>query len=206
MKTKTTRTARRGDAARRPTPSAPEKKAVAIKPAKGRPMLTWVGKRPLRHVAAFPAQLVETFSALPPSPDGAFPPGEGPGARAALLFHGDNKDVLAHQPARAKVGIKRARDKIKVEIKDFISPTILERLKQQAGILTPQIDDWRAMVDSVMIDTAYNGETFNIALADVPEKKTYLVAGEYELDAPKGETTVAVKITDMLGEEVLVIT
>jgi len=169
-------------------------------------MLTWVGKRPLRHVAAFPAQLVETFSALPSSPDGAFPPGEGPGARAALLFHGDNKDVLAHQPARAKVSIKRAGDKIKVEIKDFISPTILERLKQQAGILTPQIDDWRAMVDSVMIDTAYNGETFNIALADVPEKKTYLVAGEYELDTPKGETTVAVKITDMLGEEVLVIT
>ena len=37
----------------------PEKKKVAIKPAKGRPMLNWVGKRPLRHVTAFPAQIVE---------------------------------------------------------------------------------------------------------------------------------------------------
>ena len=25
-------------------------------------MLTWVGKRPLRHVTAFPAQLVEVFA------------------------------------------------------------------------------------------------------------------------------------------------
>jgi hypothetical protein len=60
------------------------------------------------------------------------------------------------------------------------------------------------MVDSVMIDTAYDGDVFNIALADVPEKKSDLVSGEYELEAPKGQTTVAVKITDMLGEEVLV--
>jgi hypothetical protein len=30
------------------------------------------------------------------------------------------------------------------------------------------------------------------------------VNGKYELPAPKGKTTVAVKIIDMLGEEVLV--
>lgn len=35
--------------------------AVKISAAKGRPMLTWVGKRPLAHVTAFPAQHVETF-------------------------------------------------------------------------------------------------------------------------------------------------
>jgi hypothetical protein len=43
-----------------------------------------------------------------------------------------------------------------------------------------------------------------VALADVPEKKDDLVIGAYELPAPEGETTVAVKIVDMLGEEVLV--
>ena len=37
-----------------------------------------------------------------------------------------------------------------------------------------------------------------------PEKKADLVKGTYELPAPKGKTTVAVKIIDMLGEEVLV--
>ena len=36
---------------------------VEIKPAKGRPMLTWVGKKPLRHATAYPAQLVESFNA-----------------------------------------------------------------------------------------------------------------------------------------------
>jgi hypothetical protein len=59
------------------------------------------------------------------------------------------------------------------------------------------------MVDSVMIDTAYNGEVFNVVLADVPGRKTDLVAGVCELGAPDGETTVAVKITEVLGEEVL---
>ena len=33
-----------------------EKTEIKITPAKGRPMLTWVGKRPLKHVTAFPAQ------------------------------------------------------------------------------------------------------------------------------------------------------
>ncbi|HVS80468.1 MAG TPA: site-specific DNA-methyltransferase [Pyrinomonadaceae bacterium] len=108
-----------------------------------------------------------------------------------------------HKPARAKLDIKRADGKIKIRIRDFISPTILERLQQQAGILSPQIDDWRSMVDSVMIDTAYDGKVFNVTYSDVPERKNDLVTGEYELDAPKRKTTVAVKITDMLGEEVL---
>jgi len=108
-----------------------------------------------------------------------------------------------HKPARARVDIKRTRDKIKVRIHDFVSPTILERLEQQAGVLTPHIDDWRSMVDSVMIDTAYDGKIFNVTYSDVPERKNDLVVGEYKLDAAKQKTTVAVKITDMLGEEVL---
>jgi hypothetical protein len=59
------------------------------------------------------------------------------------------------------------------------------------------------MVDSVMIDTADDGKTFNVAFADMPARKMDLVAGVYELAAPTAETTVAVKVTNMLGEEVL---
>lgn len=43
----------------------PVNKTVTIKTAKGRPMLTWVGKKPLRHTTAYPAQLVESFNAEP---------------------------------------------------------------------------------------------------------------------------------------------
>jgi len=91
-----------------------------------------------------------------------------------------------------------------VEIEDFISPTIVERLEMDTPLFKAQIPDWRAMVDVVMIDTSYDGEVFDIALSDVPERKDDLVEGRYELPAPDGETVVAVKIIDMLGEEVLV--
>ena len=72
---------------------------VQIKPAKGRPMLTWVGKRPLRNVVAYPAQLVETYGTgnekITSSPEiwKDWPDGY---PKSGLLFHGDNKDVLAN--------------------------------------------------------------------------------------------------------------
>jgi len=109
-----------------------------------------------------------------------------------------------HQPARARVKAVRKNDKVVVEIEDFISPSIIERLQEQAGLLKPKIDDWRAMVDCVLVDPDYNGEVFRIGLSDVPERKTDLVAGRYEIPAGRGTGTVAVKIIDMLGEEVLV--
>jgi DNA modification methylase len=108
-----------------------------------------------------------------------------------------------HQPAKARVKASRKKDGALVEIEDFISPTVVERLQAEAGLLKPKIDDWRAMVDCVLIDADFDGKVFRIGLSDVPEKKTDLVAGRYELPAPVGKT-IAVKIIDMLGEEVLV--
>lgn len=110
---------------------------------------------------------------------------------------------LKYEPAKARVRVTRHGTRIEVEVVDFISPSIVQRLQQQDGVLAPRIDDWRAMVDCVMIDPAFDGKVFNVAFTDVPERKTDLVAGRYELPAPKGKTTVAVKIIDMLGEEVV---
>jgi len=69
----------------KPKTGSMEKTEVKITAAKGRPMLTWVGKRPLRHVTTFPAQQIETFNPAGESSD-----------QSGLLFHGDNKEVLAH--------------------------------------------------------------------------------------------------------------
>jgi len=44
---------------------------------------------------------------------------------------------------------------------------------------------------------------FRIGLSDVPERKTDLVAGRYEIRADRAGKVVAVKVIDMLGEEVL---
>jgi hypothetical protein len=130
---------------------------------------------------------------------------------------------FVHQPAQAKVRIERVAqtsevfaehsqrskgaetsDVLIVEIEDFISPTIIERLEMDTPLFKAKISDWRAMVDTVMIDLDYDGDVFDIDLSDVPERKDDLVVGRYELEAPEGETTVAVKVIDMLGEEVLV--
>jgi len=108
-----------------------------------------------------------------------------------------------HEPDRAKVRISRSGDTIRVEIADFVSPAIVERLAQQTGIVKPQIDDWRSMVDCVMIDPAFGGKVFNVVLSDVPERKTDFVSGTYELAALEPDTRVAVKIIDMLGEELI---
>lgn len=108
--------------------------------------------------------------------------------------------VAANTSARVRL------DGSRLVIDDFISPSILERLGHQDGVLSPQVTDWRSMVDSVMIDTAYDGSVFNVAVADIPERKTDVVAGSYDLELPAGASApVAVKVTDMLGEEVLVV-
>jgi adenine-specific DNA-methyltransferase len=114
---------------------------------------------------------------------------------------------FTHLPAEARISFQREGKSVQVAIQDFISPTILERLIQQNKdnpLFQPHIDDWRAMVDSVMIDCHYDGEIFNITLADVPEKKNDLVEGSYLVQAEKG-AKISVKITDMLGEEVLIV-
>ncbi len=96
------------------TPPAKKPTDVTISRAKGRPMLSWVGKKPLGRVTAFPAQLMERFSAASasgaqaapgqPLPDtlgdadwAKWPPHlQESGLKGGLLYHGDNKEVLAH--------------------------------------------------------------------------------------------------------------
>lgn len=41
---------------------------MKINPVKGRPMLQWVGKRPIEEVSYYPAQLVETYNTKTPPP------------------------------------------------------------------------------------------------------------------------------------------
>lgn len=69
--------------------------AVTIGKAGGRPMLSWVGKRAPASVQAFPAQLVETYGerAANGVPWKRWPDDL---RRGGLLYHGDNKEVLAH--------------------------------------------------------------------------------------------------------------
>ena len=112
---------------------------------------------------------------------------------------------ITHEPAEADVAIERDGENVIVEIRDFISPTIIKRLEidiKELGV-HPEIDDWRSMVDYVLIDPAYDGEVFSVRYADIPERKNDLVHGRYELPGVPPGSVVAVRIVDMLGEEVM---
>jgi len=111
---------------------------------------------------------------------------------------------LIHKPSEAQIEIRRKDKHAIIEIKNFISPTIIERLNDPESLLKVKIPDFRSMVDVVLIDNNYDGKVFNIKRSDVPQKRTDLITGKYEVEIQKDKTTVAVKIIDMLGEEVLV--
>jgi len=111
---------------------------------------------------------------------------------------------LIHKPNEAKVKIKRKDDKAIIEVQDFISPTIIERLNIDNTLFKVKISDFRSTIDSVLIDTNYDGKTFHVIFSDVPEKKNDFIKGKYELEIPKNKTTVAVKIIDMLGGELII--
>jgi DNA modification methylase len=114
------------------------------------------------------------------------------------------RTFFTHQPAWAHVAWQRKDKTLRSEITDFSSPTILQRLAIDETIFRERVTDFRALIDVVLIDTDYNGEVFNIHHADVPEKKTDFVKAKYELPIESGKRTIAVKIIDMLGEEVLI--
>jgi hypothetical protein len=66
-------------------------------------------------------------------------------------------------------------------------------------------DDWRSAVDCIAIDPDYDGETLRVTLADAPLKRTQLVAGVYELPAAAAGARIAVRVTDIWGQEALAI-
>ena len=116
--------------------------------------------------------------------------------------------IIRHEPLSAQFTVRRegqgTAQRLVVEVQDVVSPTIMQRLNLAQGMFRAQITDWRAVVDCILIDPQHDGQVFNVALADVPERKQDLVDGRYELPAPPAGSLVAVKIIDMLGEELVV--
>lgn len=113
------------------------------------------------------------------------------------------------QPAQARVTVRRDDEAmppvIRVQVEEFVSPAVMERVRQAGAATAPRIDDWRAVVDSIMIDPSCDGVAFQPTIVDAPRKRAELVRGNYEWRASTSPATVAVRITDVLGEEVLIV-
>lgn len=125
--------------------------------------------------------------------------------RQFVIFDLKDKSFISYEPSKAEVEIARAgKDKVKIKVVSFISPSIIKRLELEPGLLQKKIPDFRSMIDVVLVDTNYDSEVFKIGFSDIPQKQSDLVKGEYELEITEKPTKVAVKIIDMLGEEVLI--
>ena len=115
-----------------------------------------------------------------------------------------SEGVTTFESASAEVNFEREGDSVKITISEYISPTILARMDIDRTIFDEQIEDFRAQIDCVLIDTDYTGEHFKIIESDVPKKKDDFVEEQYTVSLPRPDARVAVKIIDMLGEETVV--
>lgn len=105
----------------------------------------------------------------------------------------DKKDLRFKRESDAKVQIVSKRNKRFVEIQSFYPMNLLQKL----SIEHQDIEDWRELVDSVLIDWNYDEVTFCPTTLDIPDKKD-LVSGKYEV--PEGAGRIHIKITDLLSE------
>lgn len=101
----------------------------------------------------------------------------------------DKKDLTFKRDADAKIKIT----KDKLTVKEFYPMNLLQKL----SIESQDVEDWKELVDSIMIDWNYDGVTFSPATTDIPEKNE-MVKGEYKI--PEDSGTIHVKITDLLSE------
>ena len=85
------------------------------------------------------------------------------------------------------------REGSKLVIRAFYPMNLLQKLSLQKEY----VEDWRQLVESIMIDWNFDGVVMQPAVTDVPDKKS-LVVGVY--DIPDDAGTIKVKITDLLSE------
>ncbi|SHJ43249.1 site-specific DNA-methyltransferase [Desulfofundulus thermosubterraneus] len=110
----------------------------------------------------------------------------------------DRKDIIFKRPPEADIALKLDGGKAVVEIRQFYSPMLLQKLQLEDD--PEEIDDWRQLVEAVLIDPNYDGEVLRPAIQDIPGKKD-IVSGVYELPLTGPGQKIAVKIVDVLSEE-----
>jgi hypothetical protein len=105
--------------------------------------------------------------------------------------------------ATLAVTVARAADvpgQVEIEILDYTAHAPEEASGPPRRVRPHRAADWRALVDAVDIDPAYDGVIFKAMVADIPVKKRDAVVGRYRVAALAG-ATVAVRITDIFGNE-----
>lgn len=129
-----------------------------------------------------------------------------PAARAAKAGHfttfrqetGAATDGLQTEaPTPSLLITRNALDatRIQIDIVDWNAPRILQLLEN------PEVD-WRSLIDMIEIDLDFHpGRPFCVAIADAPVRRNRLVSGTYEITLPHPDAVVAIRLTDILGDQ-----
>lgn len=101
----------------------------------------------------------------------------------------DKADLEFKRDSQAKVAIKNGE----LVIEKFYPMNLLQKLSLQKE----SVEDWKELVESVLVDWNYDGAVLQPAVVDIPGKKD-TVKGSYRV--PDDAGTIRVKITDLLSE------
>lgn len=101
----------------------------------------------------------------------------------------DKADLEFKRDSQAKVSIKKGE----LVIEKFYPMNLLQKLSLQKE----SVEDWKELVESVLIDWNYDGAVLQPAVVDIPGKEN-VVRGAYKV--PDDAGTIRVKITDLLSE------
>lgn len=102
----------------------------------------------------------------------------------------DKKELQLKREAEAEI----VREGNKLVVRQFYPMNLMQKLSLQKDYF---VDDWRQLVDSIMIDWNFDGVVMQPSVMDIPDKKS-LVKGVY--DVPEDAGIIKVKITDLLSE------
>ncbi len=112
--------------------------------------------------------------------------------------------TVAESAPRSDLQIQRLgadRATIAVGLRNIATPAV-DALLAKAG--HNPLADWREAVESVEVDSDYDGRVFCPVLADAPQARRAQVEGLYTVPAPAQATTVAVRVIDVLGNEAII--
>ncbi len=101
----------------------------------------------------------------------------------------DKANLEFKRDSEAKITTKNGE--LRVEM--FYPMNLLQKLSLQKDT----VEDWRELVESILIDWNYDGAVLQPAVVDIPGRNE-LVKGAYKI--PEDAGTIRVKITDLLSE------
>lgn len=101
----------------------------------------------------------------------------------------DRQDIQFKRDSEAKVVVEGKN----LVIEAFYPMNLLQKLSLQKE----NVEDWRELVESIMVDWNYDGAILEPSITDIPDKKE-LVKGSYPI--PEDAGTIRIKITDLLSE------